>query len=235
MSHGRKFRSQRQPTGDFFRHISIDTWTGMLISNLIAFFIIVTTAVTLNAHGITRIDTAAQAAEALRPIAGELTLALFAAGIIGTGLLAVPVLAGSAAYAVAETFGSPRKSRAAGRPRTRLLRHRRRGHPRRRRTRRHQHRSHRHAVLDCGHKRRGRCADHGCDDAGGLGRQRPKVGVAATLAHAVGMAGSGADGSRRRPALMVELWRLERPRRPSTSARACPSRPTAPAPRLPAP
>jgi Mn2+/Fe2+ NRAMP family transporter len=76
----------------------------MTFSNLIAFFIIVTTAATLNAHGITRIDTAAQAAEALRPIGGPLTFALFAAGIIGTGLLAVPVLAGSAAYAVAELF-----------------------------------------------------------------------------------------------------------------------------------
>src|SRR5207248_5357673 len=71
----------------------------------IAFFIIVTTAATLNVHGITNIQTASQAAEALRPIAGELTFALFAAGIIGTGLLAVPVLAGSAAYAAAETFG----------------------------------------------------------------------------------------------------------------------------------
>ncbi|MBI3676399.1 MAG: divalent metal cation transporter [Proteobacteria bacterium] len=88
-----------------FRHISIDTWSGMLISNLIAFFIIVTTAATLNVHGITHIGSAAQAAEALRPIAGEFTFALFAAGIIGTGLLAVPVLAGSAAYAVAEVFG----------------------------------------------------------------------------------------------------------------------------------
>jgi Mn2+/Fe2+ NRAMP family transporter len=77
----------------------------MLVSNVIAFFIIVTTAATLNAHGVTKIETEAQAAEALRPIAGELTFALFAAGIIGTGLLAVPVLAGSAAYAVAETFG----------------------------------------------------------------------------------------------------------------------------------
>lgn len=76
----------------------------MFFSNLIAFFIIVTTAATLYAHGITHIDTAAQAAEALRPIGGPLTFALFAAGIIGTGLLAVPVLAGSAAYAVAEVF-----------------------------------------------------------------------------------------------------------------------------------
>lgn len=87
-----------------FRHIARDTWTGMIVSNLIAFFIIVTTAATLHAHGLTRITTAAEAAEALRPIAGAFTFALFAAGIIGTGLLAVPVLAGSAAYAVAEAF-----------------------------------------------------------------------------------------------------------------------------------
>jgi NRAMP (natural resistance-associated macrophage protein)-like metal ion transporter len=88
-----------------FGHVSVDTWTGMTISNVIAFFIIVTTAATLHAHGITEVNTAAQAAEALRPIAGNLTFALFAAGIIGTGLLAVPVLAGSAAYAAAEAFG----------------------------------------------------------------------------------------------------------------------------------
>src|SRR6202043_2189142 len=68
------------------------------------FFIIVTTAATLHAHGKTHIDTAAQAAEALRPLAGPAAFFLFALGIIGTGLLAVPVLAGSAAYAVAETF-----------------------------------------------------------------------------------------------------------------------------------
>src|SRR5438874_4335528 len=80
----------------YFRRISIDTWTGMAFSNLIAFFIMVTAAATLSAHGITHIDTAAQAAEALRPIAGDFTFALFGAGIIGTGLLAVPILAGSA-------------------------------------------------------------------------------------------------------------------------------------------
>lgn len=87
-----------------FRSISIDTWTGMFFSNAVAFFIIVTTAATLHSHGVTHIDTASQAAEALRPIGGPLTFALFAAGIIGTGMLAVPVLAGSAAYAVAEVF-----------------------------------------------------------------------------------------------------------------------------------
>lgn len=87
-----------------FRRIKIDTFIGMGFSNLIAFFIILTTAVTLNLHGITEIQTSAQAAEALRPIAGEFAFLLFSAGIIGTGLLAVPVLAGSAAYAMAGTF-----------------------------------------------------------------------------------------------------------------------------------
>jgi NRAMP (natural resistance-associated macrophage protein)-like metal ion transporter len=89
---------------DFVR-IKFDTATGMLLSNVIGYFIIVTTAATLNAHGITRIDTAAQAAEALRPLAGPLTFLMFSLGIVGTGLLAVPVLAGSAGYAVAESFG----------------------------------------------------------------------------------------------------------------------------------
>ena len=76
----------------------------MGFSNLIAFFIMLTATVTLHLHGITDIQTSAQAAEALRPIAGEYAFLLFSAGIVGTGLLAVPVLAGSAAYAVAESF-----------------------------------------------------------------------------------------------------------------------------------
>jgi Mn2+/Fe2+ NRAMP family transporter len=87
--------------------IRIDTWVGMGFSNLISWFIIITTAATLNAHGITDIQTSAQAAEALRPIAGAFTFAIFAAGIIGIGLLAVPVLAGSAAYALGEALGWP--------------------------------------------------------------------------------------------------------------------------------
>lgn len=103
LSHRRKAARYKLSTAAF-RHISIDTWTGMSVSAIVAFFIMVTTAATLHAHGVDRIDTAAQAAEALRPIAGTLAFALFAAGIIGTGLLAVPVLAGSAAYAVAEAF-----------------------------------------------------------------------------------------------------------------------------------
>jgi len=84
--------------------INIDTYIGMGFSNLVAFFIMLTTAVTLHSYGVTNIQTSAQAAQALRPLAGDFAFALFAAGIVGTGLLAVPVLAGSAAYAVAETF-----------------------------------------------------------------------------------------------------------------------------------
>jgi NRAMP (natural resistance-associated macrophage protein)-like metal ion transporter len=89
---------------DSFR-IGIDTTAGMVLSNVIAFFNIVTTGATLHAHGITQIGTAQQAAQALRPLAGPLAFVLFALGIVGTGLLAVPVLAGSAGYAVAECFG----------------------------------------------------------------------------------------------------------------------------------
>ena len=86
------------------RRIKIDTYVGMGFSNLVAFFIILTTAVTLNQHGVTDIQTSAQAATALRPIAGEFAFLLFSAGIIGTGLLAIPVLAGSCAYAMAGAF-----------------------------------------------------------------------------------------------------------------------------------
>lgn len=84
--------------------IKVDTFVGMGFSNLVAYFIILTTAVTLGAHGITTIQTSAEAAEALRPVAGEFAFFMFALGIIGTGMLAVPVLAGSAAYAVTESF-----------------------------------------------------------------------------------------------------------------------------------
>jgi Mn2+/Fe2+ NRAMP family transporter len=85
--------------------IRLDTYVGMLFSNVIAFFIVATTAATLHTHGVTDIQTSAQAAEALRPIAGPFAFAVFAVGIIGTGLLAVPVLAGSAAYAMGEAAG----------------------------------------------------------------------------------------------------------------------------------
>ncbi|WP_258590117.1 NRAMP family divalent metal transporter [Mesorhizobium sp. AR07] len=85
--------------------IRIDTYFGMAISNAVALFIIVTTAATLNANGVTDIQTSSQAAEALRPIAGPFAFFVFALGIIGTGLLALPVLAGSSAYALGETLG----------------------------------------------------------------------------------------------------------------------------------
>jgi NRAMP (natural resistance-associated macrophage protein)-like metal ion transporter len=84
--------------------MQIDTLVGMGFSNIIALFIMLTTAATLNAHGVTDIQTSSQAAEALRPIAGRFAFTIFALGIIGTGLLAVPVLAGSAAYAVGEAL-----------------------------------------------------------------------------------------------------------------------------------
>ena len=83
---------------------------GMAFSNLIALAIIFTTAATLNKAGITAVETSAQAAEALKPVAGNLAFVIFALGIIGTGLLAVPVLAGSAAYAVGEAFKIGRAS-----------------------------------------------------------------------------------------------------------------------------
>ncbi|MCB5943333.1 NRAMP family divalent metal transporter [Acidocella sp. KAb 2-4] len=89
------------------RRIRLDTYIGMAFSNLISLAIIFTTAATLNVHGITNIQTSAQAADALRPLAGEFAFTLFALGIIGTGLLALPVLAGSAAYALGEAFGWP--------------------------------------------------------------------------------------------------------------------------------
>ena len=85
-----------------FARIRLDTYLGMAFSNLVAFFIVITTAATLHAHGVTDIQTSAQAAEALRAVAGPLTFVVFAAGIIGTGLLTLPVLSGSAAYAVGE-------------------------------------------------------------------------------------------------------------------------------------
>jgi NRAMP (natural resistance-associated macrophage protein)-like metal ion transporter len=105
--------------GAELRRIRTDTLVGMGFSHLVALFIVIATAATLHANGITQIDSAAQAAEALRPIAGDFAFALFATGIIGTGLLAVPILAGSAAYALSETFGwveglnrKPRKAKA---------------------------------------------------------------------------------------------------------------------------
>jgi len=90
------------------RQMRLDTVIGMAMSNLIAFCIMLTGASVLHAHGILDVDSAAQAAKALEPVAGRWSFVLFALGIIGTGMLAIPTLAGSTAYAVAETFKWPR-------------------------------------------------------------------------------------------------------------------------------
>lgn len=96
---------QRITTPQEVKQMRIDVWSGMFLSNVVMFFIIVTCAATLFSSGITNINTAADAALALRPVAGHAAYLLFAVGIIGTGLLAVPVLAGSASYAISESFG----------------------------------------------------------------------------------------------------------------------------------
>jgi NRAMP (natural resistance-associated macrophage protein)-like metal ion transporter len=102
-----------------FGRIRVDTYLGMAFSNIVALFVVLTTAATLRAHNITDIQTSAQAARALRPIAGEFAFLVFALGIIGTGLLALPVLGGSAAYALGELSGwhvglarKPRRAKA---------------------------------------------------------------------------------------------------------------------------
>jgi NRAMP (natural resistance-associated macrophage protein)-like metal ion transporter len=108
MNQGKVHRPLRELTRGGYPEldrIKIDTIVGMIFSNAIAFFIILTTATVLNGHGITNISSATEAAEALRPLAGDFTFLLFALGIIGTGMLAIPVLAGSAAYGVSEAFG----------------------------------------------------------------------------------------------------------------------------------
>lgn len=97
-------KDRRHTEADEVKSMRIDVWTGMLLSNLVMFFIIAAAGGILFPHGITHIQSAAQAAEALRPFAGNATYFLFAIGIIGTGLLAIPVLAGSSSYALAESL-----------------------------------------------------------------------------------------------------------------------------------
>jgi NRAMP (natural resistance-associated macrophage protein)-like metal ion transporter len=96
-----------QSAGTELRRIAWDTWSGMLYSDLAAYFIILATAVTLHVAGVTDINTAAQAASALRPLAGEFAYLLFATGLISVGMIGVPVLAGSGAYALCEALGWP--------------------------------------------------------------------------------------------------------------------------------
>lgn len=98
-------QQRRVTTKGDIKKMRVDVWSGMFVSNLVMFFIIAASAAALNSAGITNIDTAAQAAAALEPLAGKFASVVFAIGIIGTGMLAVPVLAGSAAYALSESFG----------------------------------------------------------------------------------------------------------------------------------
>jgi NRAMP (natural resistance-associated macrophage protein)-like metal ion transporter len=105
-SAGRRTRAQRRGASRFeLRSATIDVTVGMLVSNLVMYFIILSTALTLHASAKTDISTGAEAAQALKPLAGDLAGLIFAVGMIGTGLLAVPVLSGASAYAVSETFG----------------------------------------------------------------------------------------------------------------------------------
>jgi NRAMP (natural resistance-associated macrophage protein)-like metal ion transporter len=106
-THSKPLYVAPRKAGPEMARIRQDTLIGMAFSNIVAVFIVWAAAATLHAHGVTTIETAAEAAEALRPVAGRFAFLLFALGIIGTGLLAVPVLAGSAAYAVAEMLGRP--------------------------------------------------------------------------------------------------------------------------------
>ena len=101
-SQGRSLAQRKGATDEDLRRLRVDVVTGMFASNFIMYFIIVTTAATLHAHDLTKIETAKQAAEALRPFAGNAAYLLFTFGLIGTGMLGVPVLAGSCAYAIAE-------------------------------------------------------------------------------------------------------------------------------------
>lgn len=103
---GKTTIAQRQvTTKEDVKRMRVDVWSGMFLSNIVMFFIIAASAGTLFAHGITNIQTSADAAKALEPIAGHAAYLLFTLGIIGTGMLAVPVLAGSSSYALAESFG----------------------------------------------------------------------------------------------------------------------------------
>jgi Mn2+/Fe2+ NRAMP family transporter len=113
---GRSLVQRRGATDKELRSSLVDIVTGMSFSNLAMYFIILTTAATLHAHGQTSITTARQAAEALRPLAGNAAYWLFTLGLIGTGMLGVPVLAGSCAYAVAEA-GAWRRGSLEQRPR----------------------------------------------------------------------------------------------------------------------
>ncbi len=174
--------------------IQLDTLVGMGISNIIALFIMITTAATLNAHGVTDIQTSSQAADALRPIAGRFAFTIFALGIIGTGMLALPVLAGSAAYALGETLHwvvglSPTAGTRSG-----LLRHDSRGHACWSRPQFHPPRSGEGADLERDNQWRCGGADHGDDHAHGLAQVGHGRVRADEDAHCAWMARDGGYG-----------------------------------------
>lgn len=98
-------RSRQDVSKQEVKRIRVDIWSGMLLSNIVMFFIVATCGEVLFSNGITDINSASQAAEALRPFAGDMAYGLFAVGIIGVGLLAIPVLAGSSSYAISESLG----------------------------------------------------------------------------------------------------------------------------------
>ena len=105
--HGEKIVEIRKSSTNHedIKNMRVDVWSGMFVSNMVMFFIIAACAATLYVNGITNISTAGEAAVALRPFAGDFAYFLFTMGILGTGLLAIPVLAGSSSYAISETFG----------------------------------------------------------------------------------------------------------------------------------
>ena len=118
---GRNLQQRKGATDDELRRLRVDVMTGMFASNLIMYFIVLTTA-ELHAHGKTDIQTAREAAEALKPLAGEAAYWLFTLGLIGTGMLGVPVLAGSSAYALAEAGAWKDRSKGSrARPRNSML------------------------------------------------------------------------------------------------------------------
>jgi Mn2+/Fe2+ NRAMP family transporter len=157
-------RAPEQGEGALNR-IQLDTFVGMGFSNLIALAIMITAAATLYANNVTDIQTSAQAAEALRPIAGSFAETIFALGVVGTGLLSVPVLAGSAAYAVGEARKSPADGGKS------LLRGHLYCHNRRHDHELHPDRPNPGVVLECSDQRRSRRSRHGDND---VARRRTK-------------------------------------------------------------
>jgi Mn2+/Fe2+ NRAMP family transporter len=177
--------------------IQLDTIVGMGLSNLIALFIVLTTAATLNAHGVANIETSSQAAEALRPIAGEFAFTIFALGIVGTGLLAVPVLAGSAAQWPGRSVQMASGLGPTRRPGAGILSGDRRRHAGRRSHELFAARSDQGALLERRHQWRRRRSDPGDDHAHGLaskghGRVRPWA-----MAQRTWVARDRCDGDRR--------------------------------------